>query len=419
MPDLHSILVYILAYIGLYVASFYMINMSSKYKKAESLPATDKTVSIVVPAWNEGKSIESTIKSLLATDYPKEKFEIIIVDDGSKDDTYKLAKKYESEQNPKVRVFTKDNGGKGSAINFGIKKSKAEIIISMDADSIVRPDALKKMIGYFKNEQVMSVTPSMGVYKPKKVLEKIQQIEYYIGVFLRKSFAIVNAIHITPGAFSAYRREFFVKYGGYDTSTITEDLEIALRIQSKGYIIENSPESIIYTIAPKTFRELLVQRRRWYTGLIKNLWRYRSLFGLKKGPLGALVLPVAIITIVLSVILTVYMVIKLLIDLRLDLLSLQSINFRFNDAIEINKYLIENIFYKVLSNPLFIITIMLLTLLVFYLYYSRKKMKFSEGLKISFVLFVFTYSLLFTFWWISSAIYVLLNKKVVWRETKW
>ncbi len=418
MPDLHSILVYILAYIGLYVASFYMINMSSKYKKAESLPATDKTVSIVVPAWNEGKSIESTIKSLLATDYPKEKFEIIIVDDGSKDDTYKLAKKYESEQNPKVRVFTKDNGGKGSAINFGIKKSKAEIIISMDADSIVRPDALKKMIGYFKNEQVMSVTPSMGVYKPKKVLEKIQQIEYYIGVFLRKSFAIVNAIHITPGAFSAYRREFFVKYGGYDTSTITEDLEIALRIQSKGYIIENSPESIIYTIAPKTFRELLVQRRRWYTGLIKNLWRYRSLFGLKKGPLGALVLPVAIITIVLSVILTVYMVIKLLIDLRLDLLSLQSINFRFNDAIEINKYLIENIFYKVLSNPLFIITIMLLTLLVFYLYYSRKKMKFSEGLKISFVLFVFTYSLLFTFWWISSAIYVLLNKKVVWRETK-
>ncbi len=236
--EFYTILVYILAYIGLFATSFYITSMIKHYRKPEPLPKDDKTVTIIIPAYNEEASIARTIQSALELEYPKDKIEIIVVNDGSKDKTYEIAKKFEMARGIRVKVLTKPNGGKGSALNFGIKHSKSEIIVTMDADSFARPDSLRRMVGYFYSKDVMSVTPAMGVHNPKGILQRIQQIEYYLGVFLRKSFSTINAIHITPGAFSAYRREFFLKYGGYDERNITEDLEIALRIQSKNYIIE-------------------------------------------------------------------------------------------------------------------------------------------------------------------------------------
>jgi cellulose synthase/poly-beta-1,6-N-acetylglucosamine synthase-like glycosyltransferase len=318
-----------------------------------------------------------------------------------------------------VKVLTKLNGGKGSALNMGIKNASGEIIVSMDADSFVQKDALKRMVAFFDNEKVMAVTPSMGVYKPRGILQRIQHIEYYMGVFLRKSFATVNAIHITPGAFSAYRKSFFKRYGGYDVGNITEDLEIALRIQDKHYIIENSPKSVVYTVAPATFRELLIQRRRWYTGLIKNLWNYRRLFGLKKGPLGALVLPVAVSTIFLSVVLTIYIVIRSLNKVRDELLSLRSINFQFQNAYELNYYAVKQFLFQLLSSPVFLMGFLFIFLLSFYMFFSRKQMKFHESIKIDFFFFVTFYGFLFAFWWIVSFLYVLFNRKIEWREEKY
>ncbi|MEK6800726.1 MAG: glycosyltransferase [Nanoarchaeota archaeon] len=415
--DFYNVLVYILAYIGFVASSFYVINLFAYYKRRQSeRESIEKKVTILIPAYNEEKSIEKTIKSALSLNYPKDKLEVIIIDDGSKDKTYELAKRFASNQNLVVKVLTKKNGGKGTALNLGIKNASGEIIVSMDADSFVSPDALKKMVYYFKNEKVMAVTPSMGVYKPSGFLQRIQQIEYYMGVFLRKSFATMNAIHITPGAFSAYRKSFFEKYGGYDEKNITEDLEIALRIQSKNFIIENSPKSVVYTIAPKSFRSLLVQRRRWYTGLVKNLWSYKKLFGFKKGPLGYLVLPVAVSTILLSVILTSYVVIKTSIDIKDEIISLQAINFRFQDSIDINKYIIETFFYRIFSSPTFLISIIFIFLLIFYMFFSRKQMQYTDNLKINFIMFIFFYSILFTIWWIFSFLYILFNKKVVWRK---
>jgi len=168
--------------------------------------ADDKSVTIVIPAYNEERSIASTIASALALDYPKERLEIIVVDDGSKDRTYEIAKRYESEQHPRIRVLTKPNGGKGTALNLGIKNSASDVVVTMDADTYVDRKTLKKMIGLFDSTRIMCVAPAIGVYNPKGIWQRIQQIEYYLGVFLRKSFASMNAIHITPGAFSAYRQ---------------------------------------------------------------------------------------------------------------------------------------------------------------------------------------------------------------------
>ena len=414
--DFYTTFVYIITFIGLFAISFYVINLFLYKKPKDEEGEKPSKVSIIIPAYNEEKTIVNTIKSALSIDYPKILFEVIVVDDGSKDKTYELAKKFASSLSPKVRVFTKSNGGKGSALNLGIKHAAGEVIISMDADTFVTPDAVSKMMSYFYSKDVMSVTPSMGVQEPRTIWQMVQQIEYYVGTFLRKSFATINAIHVTPGAFSAYRKEFFEKYGGYDEGNLTEDLEIALRMQSKGFIIENAPEATVYTRAPARFMPLLVQRRRWYAGLVKNLWAYRRLFGFKRGPLGYLTLPLAIISIFTSMFLTTYAIVKTIDNLHHELGSLSMINFKFHNTFELNSFIIQRFFLNIFSQPVFVITFLFLVIIGCYLIFARKKMKFGESLKLSYLIFMVFYSILFTTWWVISLSYVLFNRKVAWRE---
>lgn len=418
MADFYLNLVYTMAYLGLFAAIFYLLSLSKHYKKEQPKEATDKTVSIIIPAYNEEKSIARTIESALSLDYPQDKYEIIVVNDGSKDRTYEIAKKYASENNPRVKVLTKTNGGKSSALNLGIDNSKSEIIVTMDADTFAQKDSLKKMVGYFYEKNIMAVTPSVGVYKPKTIWQRVQHIEYYLGVFLSKSFSSINAIHVTPGAFSSYRREFFLKYGGYDKKSITEDFEIALRIQSKDYRIENAANAVVYTLVPKTFKELAVQRRRWYSGTIKNLWEYRRLFGVKKGVLGFFILPLKVIGIFSTVILTFYLTYQTLDKVRETLLSLSAVNFNFQGIFEINQFVLSHFITTLLSNPLFLMGIIFTSTFFFYLKFSKNQMRFQESLKLSVILFLVFYSFLFTFWWIVSIISILLNRKVSWRESK-
>lgn len=418
--EVYTTLVYALGFIGLFAVSFYAINLID-YSRRRKIPgeAEDKTVTIIIPAYNEEKSIARTIESALASEYPRDKLEIIVVDDGSKDNTYKIAKKFEGFGKFKIRVFTKKNGGKGSALNLAIKKSKMDIIISMDADTFIEPKTVRRMIAYFYKKKITAVTPSMGVYKAKGILQRVQQVEYYLGVFLRKSFAVTNSIHVTPGAFSAYRRSFFVKYGGYDEGNIVEDLEIGLRMQSHNYILENSPKAVVYTLVPKTLRELLIQRRRWYTGLMRNLWNYRRLFGPKKGALGVIVLPLAVVTVTASVFLTSYTLIKTLLEIKKEVVMLNSINFEFSTIFESNWYFIKNsfekIFFTLSTNPIFLLGSFFVIISILYLHFARKKMRFQETVKISLIFFLMFYSILFTFWWIISFVYVVLNKKIIWR----
>jgi cellulose synthase/poly-beta-1,6-N-acetylglucosamine synthase-like glycosyltransferase len=180
--------------------------MFSDYKSSKKMERTDLSVSIIIPAYNEEKSIVRTIDSAVNLDYPRKNMEIIVVDDGSKDSTYSLAKEHidflrKKYSSLNIKVFTKKNGGKGSALNLGIEKCSGEIVVSMDADTFANPDAIKKMMGYFYNEEVMSVTPTLAVYQPKTIWQRVQHIEYYLGTFLRKSFALLNAMHVYSRSF--------------------------------------------------------------------------------------------------------------------------------------------------------------------------------------------------------------------------
>jgi cellulose synthase/poly-beta-1,6-N-acetylglucosamine synthase-like glycosyltransferase len=407
-------LIYTSIYIGLIAITFYILGYNSDKKKKKLLFSDDELpkVSVIIPAYNEEKSIARTIESIIASDYPKNKFEIIVVDDGSKDKTLEIAKKYKSKI---VKIFTKKNGGKGTALNFALKKVTGEIIFSMDADTFAAPRSVREMTRYFKNPEVMSVSPSMLIYQPKGPLQRIQQAEYLFGLFIRKAFSSVNAIHVTPGAFSAYRKTFFDKYGGYDEKNITEDLEMSLRIQYMGYNIEYSPESPAYTIAPNKFKPLLIQRRRWYTGLMRNTWKYKGIFQPKYGDLGVFVLPIAWISIFFSVFLINYFVIKTLFNIQKELSFLISINFDFTSIFGIGSYFLERLAFTIFMNPIIVFFLLFATVMGIYMKFATKKVGKVRGLPGTIIVYFLFFSILFGFWWTVSIIYVALNKKVTWR----
>jgi len=413
-----SMLIYISIYIGLFTISFYILSMISARKKIvpeykfDELPKT----SILIAMFNEEKTIKKTIESALSLNYPKGKLEIIVIDDGSKDNSLSIVKKFEgTRKGIKVRVIHQENTGKGGALNAGLKIANGDIIVSMDADTYVEKNSLKAMNRFFKKPEVMCVTPSMIPYKPKGALQRLQHAEYLLGIFLRSAFASVNAEHIAPGAFSSYRKWFFDKYGGYDVGNITEDLEVTFRIQYKGYEIENCPEALVYTVAPTKFKDLLIQRRRWYSGLIHNSLKYKKLFSRKYGDLGTFVLPIAWISIFSAVFFLFYMAIDTFSNILSEISFLISINFHFASLIEFNKYFLERIFFTYFTQPVILFFILFIGLMIFYAKYATNRIGKTGSFSISLFFFLILYPLVFGFWWIVTLVYSLFNKEVVWR----
>jgi len=412
--DIVIFLLYIAVFIGIMATAFYVLSFI-EYGRRKPILFKDSevpNVTIIIPAYNEEESIARTIKSILGVSYDRKKFEVIVVDDGSNDKTYEIAKKFEGKY---VRVFTKENGGKASALNFGIEKSKGDIIFSMDADTIVTPHSVLEMAKFFKNPNIMSVTPAMLVAKPKSILQRIQQIEYALGIFLRKAFAALDSIYIAPGAFTAYRKTFFDKYGGYDIKNITEDLELALRIQYYGYKTENAPTASVFTNSPSKFKPLMIQRRRWYFGLIKNTIKYRKLFSHKYGDLGMFVMPIAWISILFSIIFLIRFIIKGFIKIKSSLVFIDNINYDFLSLLNFNLIALEKTLFIAFSSPMFLFVLLFLFILAFYLYYANKKAGAKNSNVIfNLILFIIFFAPLFAFWWIVSLFYAFFYKEIKW-----
>lgn len=255
------------------------------------------SVTVAVPCWNEEKTLASTLDSLLSLDYPKEKLKIIIVDDGSKDKTFEIAKKYEKLFPSQIKALTKENGGKHTAVNYALKESTSDFFGCLDADSSVDRKALQVIISYFAaNEKIMAVTPCMHIRNPKTLIQRMQAIEYLMGIFLRKAFGQLDAIQVTPGPFSIFRKSVFEIVGIYRKAHNTEDYEITLRMHKAGLKIANAHKALVYTIGPATVRGYFFQRLRWVRGFLENSLDYREIFFKKKyGNFGMFTLPVAFV----------------------------------------------------------------------------------------------------------------------------
>jgi cellulose synthase/poly-beta-1,6-N-acetylglucosamine synthase-like glycosyltransferase/spore germination protein YaaH/peptidoglycan/xylan/chitin deacetylase (PgdA/CDA1 family) len=253
----------------------------------------DKThplVSIIVPAYNEEVNAVNSLNNLLKCDYPN--FEIIFVNDGSKDSTYeKVFAAF--EHHPKVKVFDKPNGGKASALNHGIAQSHADFVVCIDADTKLKPDAVSMMMRHFIDEKVGAVAGVVKVGNEVNLLTRWQSIEYITSQnFDRKAFAYINAITVVPGAIGAFRKDALDKAGMFTSDTLAEDCDLTVRILRCGYIVANESNAVAYTEAPETTRQFMKQRFRWSFGVMQTFWKNRDvLFNTKYKALGWFAFP--------------------------------------------------------------------------------------------------------------------------------
>ena len=301
-----QVLAYPFLFIAIFFESFILVTLLSKPARVarERRSGTmTPLVAVIVPCYNEATTVAFTCDSLLALEYPKDKLEIILVDDGSTDATPEAMARF--ADNPQIKIIRKENGGKHTALNAGIAATHAEIVGCLDADSFVEPDALREIIPCFTDDTIAAVTAAMSVHHPKNLIQHMQNAEYIFGITLRHTLASVNGLYVTPGPFSFYQRDIIEKLGGFRSGHQTEDMEMALRLQQEGYGIENAPRARVYTKAPSTIFGLIKQRTRWTTGFIRNVMgEYRGLVGNRRhGALGMLVLPLSLVAIVSSILL--------------------------------------------------------------------------------------------------------------------
>ena len=273
----------------LLIATLSILQKSKERKETIRMDEKPR-VSIIVPAYNEEITIAKSIENLLKSDYPE--FEIVVVDDGSKDGTYKRATDLYSGH-PKVSIFTKPNGGKASALNFGIEKSTGDFLVCMDADTVLLPDAISNMMHYFQDEKVVAVAGNVRVGNTINLLTNWQLIEYTTSQnFERRAFDFTNSIMVVPGAIGAFRKRAVMEVGAFALDTLAEDCDLTLRLLRAGYRVRTCNEAISMTEAPETLTMFLKQRFRWTFGIMQSFWKHHDLlFAGKLKNLGWILLP--------------------------------------------------------------------------------------------------------------------------------
>jgi len=415
MESAYTIVFYALSFVAVYVQIFFLVTFIEKRKKIVHSPENIElsyypTVSIAVPCYNEEKTLVKTIKSLLALDYPKDKMKIMIIDDGSRDNTWQVAQEFKDYSN--IILIKKENGGKHTALNLALEKSDAELFGCLDADSLVHPQALKRIVSYFnKDANTMAVAPSIIVYNPDNFIQHAQSLEYDMAIYTKKMLGLMGGIHVTPGPFSIFRKRVFDELGNYHKAHNTEDQEIALRMQQNGYKIDHCPDAYVYTNTPNSIPKLFRQRLRWIYGFIKNVVDYKHLLFKKKyGAVSMFTLPSGIIGII-GVIFLLSNVIN------------NIIRFIYNKIIELNTVGLSNFFkfdfkfdwFFFNTKPVLFFSVILYILLVISIIIGRKMSEGKSGFPfLDIVYFIIIYSIVGPFW-IMKAIYNAIRSK----ETSW
>ncbi|KXK06619.1 MAG: glycosyl transferase family protein [Acidobacteria bacterium OLB17] len=250
----------------------------------------ERFVSIIVPAYNEEKVVCQTVESLLSSRYSV--YEIIVVDDGSTDDTFKVVSEAFPNE-PRLRVLTKENGGKASALDHGWRQAKGEIIIALDADTLFTPTTVAELAHRFADEKLGAVAGNAKVGNRLNLVTKWQALEYVTSQnFDRRAFASLNCITVVPGSVGAWRRTALEEAGGFSSDTLAEDQDLTIQVRKLGCRIGYEENAIAYTEAPATLRELAKQRFRWSYGTLQCMWKHKNaLFNPRYGTLGFIAMP--------------------------------------------------------------------------------------------------------------------------------
>ncbi|MBN2368780.1 glycosyltransferase family 2 protein [Candidatus Woesearchaeota archaeon] len=309
--DILKIIIWISYFITLYFLVYWFIFFIEKkdqiHKELNKKVKLKKFpfVSVIIPCYNEEQTIIKTLESAVNLDYPKNKLEFVVIDDGSTDNTARKVKNFiKTKKIIDIKYIYQKNKGKAAALNTALKSIKGTLFACLDADSFVDKNALVYMVKEHSQKKSLAITtPVMKIFNPKHVLEKFQRLEYMAGMLLIKLMSYVDSNYIAPGPFSVYKTEIIKKLGGFDESNLVEDQEIAYRVQEKHYKIKQCSNAFVTTVAPKNFAALNRQRNRWFKGSILNLIKYRKLIlNREYGDFGFFQMPINIISFVLAIV---------------------------------------------------------------------------------------------------------------------
>ncbi|MEX1123731.1 MAG: glycosyltransferase [Patescibacteria group bacterium] len=240
-------------------------------------------VSVIIPAWNEEVGVIKTLESALRNTYKR--IEILVVNDGSTDKTHDTVSNFIAlkagfnDTGQKIRYLNKENGGKGTALNHGIAAANGEIIMTVDADSILDKRAIQNLVRYFADSSIDAAVGNVKVANTNNLAGLLQNLEYTFGFYFKRAHSVLDSEYIFGGACAAFRRtKIFNNLGLFDTSNKTEDIELSVRIRFHGLHNVFAEDVWCYTEGASDFTSLINQRLRWKKGRFDTFIKYRRLF---------------------------------------------------------------------------------------------------------------------------------------------
>lgn len=287
VATLFANIMFVKYFLFLFLAPFYPLKEALRRRKAAKKgDFKNFTVSVIVPAWNEEVGVIKTMESVLDNTY--ENIELVVINDGSSDDTDKnikafirkvgTLKKDHPWKNKKISYISKTNGGKGTALNIGITKSTGEIILTIDADSKLELDAIQNLVAYYQDPEIAGVVGNVVVANSNTIIGLAQKLEYLFGFYFKRAHAVMGAEYIFGGACASFRRTVFDEIGLYDEKNKTEDIEMTMRFRYYGYNCTYGEDVICYTEGASDVVGLINQRKRWSKGRMDTFIKYRHMF---------------------------------------------------------------------------------------------------------------------------------------------
>jgi len=374
-----------------------------KLAKNENLPG----VTFLVPCWNEGNTIENTIKSVHNLNYPQEKIKMVIVDDGSTDDTWQVLQKYDDD--PNIKLITKKNSGKTGSVNTGLLYVSTPFVCSIDADTFLEPDALRTIATYaLHHPELVSVGGTLLIHKPKTLAQSAQSVDYQMFSFSKKMLGLLGGVLVAPGAFSLYKTRVLRDIGGWRDGHGLEDLELTFRMQEQGMKVDHCHNAIAHTRGPETIPALFKQRLRWSYGLLNNTYDYRRvLFNKNFGTFGIFTVPAGIMQyfiIIYIFLLSWFYIFRSLID-TITQLRIQGFDSLWPS--------IDLFFFG--TQPITILAFMMFVFIILTIFLGRwisgvKKRDYHR-----LPIFMILYGLLVPFWVLKSILNLFLAKRPSWR----
>lgn len=410
---MYSYIIWISSFLTLLFAFFWIMVLwldeaeFDKLRKIKYFPH----ITLIIPTYNGAKTIEATIKSLLNSDYPEDKLDIIVAPNNCTDGTEEIVRALTGPRvKMKVIEVPKGKRGKAYAFNQILPLAKGEIIGWPDDDCLVESNTIRNLIPLFNDPKTAAAVSICKVYKPKTLMQKLQSIEYTYAALSRRLLSSVESLYVAPGVISLGRKKLIQKIGGMDEESLTEDLELAVHLNRAGYVVRSQIHSVAYTEAPATIGEFHKQRLRWMRGYLTTLLKHKDmLFNPKQGFLGAVFLPFTVVFLSLSSLLVAFLVYFMALRayntlyifgvLRTQLSTFLSLN---------NRVTIFGI------NPIIFPSVLILLLAIYLLYKGYKHTGDKWQYPLATVLYFTFYQLLLSSYWLFALVTEGLGLKRTW-----